>query len=156
MLTTHNVPYALKCIRHVLPDKPARADSETCSPSFLICSSQFSCEANLLHKKAGAFTGQAPARPGYRQILTRAAPTNDIHRGELRAVQLCNVSHMEHIRELMFCDFYGKDFDLTGPNWCDTVSDRSQREAADPIEEAAHSHHDIVMAGLPDSCCSFL
>ncbi len=57
---------------------------------------------------------------------------------------------------MVLCDFYGECFDLAGPNWCDAILDRCQREAADPIEEAAHGQHDIVMEGSPDSCCSFL
>ena len=51
-----------------------------------ICRSHLLYNTNLFHKKAG--TG--PRKPGTgsrdRQILTRAASADDVHRGQFRAI----------------------------------------------------------------------
>ena len=48
---------------------------------------------------------------------------------------------MEHIGEMVFCDFDGEGFYLAGPEGRDARPYRRQREAADPIEEAPQSQH---------------
>ena len=53
-------------------------------------------------------------------------------------MQLCDVAHMEHIRETQLCHLNGKGFDLRRPHRRDATADRGQREAANAIEQAAH------------------
>ena len=81
-------------------------------------------------------TGTGAARD--REILTRAAPADDVHGRQVRAVELCNVPDMSHVGEVCFRDFDGERFDLRCPQGRDPVSHRSQRKAADAIEQAAH------------------
>lgn len=45
---------------------------------------------------------------------------------------------MSHVGEVCFCDFDGERLDFRCPHGCDPVSHRSQRKAADAIEQAAH------------------
>ena len=45
---------------------------------------------------------------------------------------------MSHVGEVCFRDFDGERLDLRSPHGCDPVSHRSQRKAADAIEQAAH------------------
>ena len=48
---------------------------------------------------------------------------------------------MNHAGEAQFGDFDGKGFDLARPQRHDAMSHRGQREAPNPIEEAAHREH---------------
>ena len=52
-----NVPYALKCIRHIFPQHIPRSDSVTCSASLFVCISHLLYQSNLLHKQTGAGAG---------------------------------------------------------------------------------------------------
>lgn len=135
---------------HVLPNEVSRSNKVSWYPSLFICFSHLLCDACLLHEQAGAFSRQAPARPGDRQVLARATAADHIHRGQRGTVQLCDVPHMEHIGESQFRDFNGKGFDLAGPQRPDAVADCRQREAPDPIKEAPHRQHQhipVAMAG---------
>lgn len=53
MLSMHNVPYALKHIRHILPQKESGSNKVSCSPSAFICRSHLLYDPDLFHKKAG-------------------------------------------------------------------------------------------------------
>ena len=72
------------------------------------------------------------------EILTRAAPADDVHRRQLRATQLSDVAYMDHAGKAQLCHLNGKCFDLRRPYRRDAVADRSQRESADTVEQAAH------------------
>ena len=112
-----------------------------CPSASNICISHLLRDPNLLHKKAGSLAVKTPTRPGDRQILTRAAAADDVHGRQLGPIQFCDVPHMEHVGEMVFCDLNGKGFDLAGPEGCNSRPDCRQREAADPIEEAAQRRH---------------
>ena len=45
---------------------------------------------------------------------------------------------MNHVGEVRFRDFDGERLDLRSPHGCDPVSHRSQRKAADAVEQTAH------------------
>ena len=66
MISVHNVPYALKCIRNILPHHKSRSYIESCSASLSIRISHLLYNSNLFHKKAGAFTGEAGTVSGHR------------------------------------------------------------------------------------------
>ena len=53
-------------------------------------------------------------------------------------MQLCDVAHMEHIRETQLCDRNRECFNFRRPHRRDATADRGQREAANAIEQAAH------------------
>lgn len=56
---------------------------------------------------------------------------------------------MDHVWETEPGHLYGEGFDLTGPDGDNAVMHRSQRETADPIEQAAHRqrpHFDTACA----------
>ena len=53
-------------------------------------------------------------------------------------MQLCDVAHMEHIRETQLCDRNREGFDLRRPHRRDAAANRRQREATNAIEQAAH------------------
>ena len=55
-----------------------------------------------------------------------------------RAVQLCDVAYMDHAGKAQLCHLNGKGFNLRRPYRRDAVADRSQRESADTVEQAAH------------------
>ncbi len=81
-------------------------------------------------------TGTGAARD--REVLTRTAAADNVHGRQVRAIELCNISDMNHVGEVCFCDFDGERLDLRSPHGCDPVSHRSQRKAADAVEQAAH------------------
>ena len=81
-------------------------------------------------------TGTGAARD--REVLARAAPADDVHGRQLRAVELCNVPDMSHVGEVCFRDFDGERFDLAGPQRHNAVMDGRQREASYSIEKTSH------------------
>ena len=81
-------------------------------------------------------TGTGAARD--REVLTRTAPADDVYGRQVRAVELCNVPDMSHVGEVCFRDFDGERLDFRCPQGRDPVSHRSQRKAADAVEQAAH------------------
>ena len=91
----------------------------------------------MLHKKAGAGARQTGSRPGNTEILARGASADDIHGRQFRPVQLGDVPHMEHVGEVMLCHLNGKGFDFACPDRLDARPDRSEGEAANPIEKAS-------------------
>ena len=81
-------------------------------------------------------TGTGAARD--REVLTWTAPADDVHGRQVRAIELCNISDMNHVGEVCFCDFDGEWFDLTGPQGHNAVMDGRQREASYSIEKTSH------------------
>lgn len=79
MISVHNVPYVLKCIRHVLPCHVPGADLGSRAAALPLRCPHLLDNADLLHKKAGAGAGQSGPRSGDGEILARAAPADDIH-----------------------------------------------------------------------------
>ena len=49
---------------------------------------------------------------------------------------------------MVFRYFDGEDFNLAGPHGGDPIPDRRQWEAANPIEEASHGEHFILLSYL--------
>ena len=93
----------------------------------------------MFKKQSGTRALQSGACPGRnRAVLTRTAAADDIHGRQLRAFELCNIPDMSHVGEVRFRDFDGERLDFRCPQGCDPVSHRSQRKAADAIEQAAH------------------
>ena len=93
----------------------------------------------MFKKQSGTRALQSGACPGRnRAVLTRAAPADDVHGRQLRAVELCNISDMNHVGEVCHGHFDWERFDLRRPYRRDPVSHRRQREAADAVEQAAH------------------
>ena len=122
---------------HVFPCEEARSNKTSCSPSLHICRSHLLNNANLFHKKAG--TG--PRKPGtgssHAEVLTRAAPADDVHRGQFGPVQLGDVPHMDHVGEALPGHPDGERLDLTGPNGRDPIAYRRQRKAADSVKQTS-------------------
>ena len=81
-------------------------------------------------------TGTGAARD--REVLTRTAPADDVHGRQVRAIELCDISDMHHVGEVRFRDFDGERLDFRCPQGRDPVPHRSQRKAADAVEQAAH------------------
>ena len=133
----------------VFPAHPSWANSEPCPSSFQICISHLLYDSNLLHKKAGAGARQTGSRSSHTEILTGRTPADDIHRRQTCPVQLCDISHMDHVGKMVLRDLDGKGFDLAGPHGRDPVPDRSQGEAADAIEEAPHSECHPIAIPIP-------
>lgn len=136
----------------VLPNEVSRSNKVSWRTSLFIGFSHLLSNAYLFHEQAGAFSRQAPARSGDRQILARAASAEDVHGRQLCSIELGNVPDMNHIWKSGFCDFDGKGFNLGRPQRHDAVADSRQWEAPDPVEETPQRHHQviptvIVMAG---------
>ena len=53
-------------------------------------------------------------------------------------MQLSDVAYMDHAGKAQLCHLNGKGFNLRRPYRRDAVADRSQRESADTVEQAAH------------------
>jgi len=70
-----------------------------CSPSKFIVRSHLLYDAYLLHKKAGTGAGEPGARSGNGEVLARAAPADDVHRRQLRSIQLCDIPDVDHAGE---------------------------------------------------------
>lgn len=94
-----------------------------------------------MHKKTGALTRKSGARSGNRQILTRAAAADYIHRRQHRPVQLCYVPYMDHVGEVMLRHLDGKRLYLACPQRLDTASYSGKRKSAYPIKERAESEY---------------
>ena len=138
MLTTHNVPYALQRIRHILPRHKAGANAGSCTAALPFRRPHFLDDADLLHKKAGAGAGQSGPRSGDREVLTRAAPADDVHGDQKFSTQPGDIPLVGHAGEPAFGDFHGEWLDLAGPNRLDTISGRRQREPSDAVKQAPH------------------
>jgi hypothetical protein len=54
----------------ILPNEESRSNKVSWYPSLFICFSHLLCDADLMHKKAGAFARQAETRACYGHILT--------------------------------------------------------------------------------------
>lgn len=87
----------------------------SCSAAPLICIPHFFYNSDLLHKQAGTLPGKTGSGPRHAEILARAASGDDIHWGQISAVQLRDVPDMEHGGEPLFCHLDGEGFDLAGP-----------------------------------------
>ena len=92
------------------------------------------CDTDLFHEKAGTSARQTISGPGYTEVLAWTAPADDVHRGQLRPVQLGDISHMDHAGEVLFGHLDGELLDLAGPDWGDAVAYRRQRKTADPVK----------------------
>ena len=123
---------------HVFPREESRSNKTSCSPSLHICRSHLLYDANLFHKKAGTGPRKPGTGSGHTKILTRAAPADDVHWGQFGPVQLGDVPHVDHVGEAFFGHPDGERLDFAGPNGGDAVAHRSQRKAADPVEQAPH------------------
>jgi len=113
----------------------------SCSAVSFILASHLLYDPDLLHEQAGAFAGKPGALARHAKILTWAAACDDIHGRQLRAVQLCDVPDMAHLREPQLCHFDGKGFDLACPQWCDSIVRSRLGKPADPIEKAPQRQH---------------
>ena len=129
----------------VLPYHKSRSYRASCSPSKFIVCSQLLYYPDLLHEKAGTRTGKPGARSGDGEVLTRAAAADDVHGRQQRAIEFCDVPDVDHAGKVVFGYFDGKGFDFTRPQRHDAMSHRGQREAPDPIEEAAHCEHFLFL-----------
>ena len=69
MISVHNVPYVLKCIRNILPTHPAWADIDTEMASLLVCYPHLPHDPHLLHKQTASRSRQTGAFPGDGKIL---------------------------------------------------------------------------------------
>ena len=141
MISVHNVPYVLKCIRYVLPAHVSGSNSVSCPATSLICIPHFFYNSDLLHKQTGPSPGKTSSGPCHAEVLTGRTAGNDVYRRQVGAVEFCDVPDMEHIREPQSSDFNGKRLDLARPQRCDTVVERRQREASDPIKETSQGGH---------------
>lgn len=99
----------------------------------------------MLHEETGACALKTGSCAGDRKILTRRAATDDVNRGQNRAVQLDDVPDVDHVRKPNIRDLNGKDLDFACPHWNNSVANGSQRETSDPIEEASHRQHDYTI-----------
>ena len=138
MISVHNVPYVLKCIRHILPCHKSWPNIESCSASLYVCISHLLYQPDLFHEQTGTRSGKTCPCAGNGQILAWAAPADDVHGRQFRTMQLCDVAHVNHVGEAQLCHLNGKGFDLRRPHRRDATADRGQRESTDAIEQAAH------------------
>lgn len=122
----------------ILPDAESGPNSDTCPSTTLLCISHLLYDPDLLHKKAGALSGKPGSCSGHTQVLAWAAAADDVHGREPCAVQLCDVSHMEHVGEMGSGYLDGKGLDLAGPDRRDPTALRCQWEASDAIKKASH------------------
>ena len=139
MLTTHNVPYALQHINDVLPCHKSWPNIESCSASLYVCISHLLYQSDLFHEQAGTRSGKTCPCAGNRQILTWAAPADDVHGRQLRAIQLCDVTHMDHTWKALLRDLNGKGFNLRSPHRRNAAANGSQRKTTDAVKQASHS-----------------
>ena len=70
--------------------------------------------------------------------MTWAAPADDVHREQLRALESRDVPPTHHAGEALLCDLHGKRLYLAGPEGLDAKPLRGQGEAPDAIKEAPH------------------
>ena len=145
MLTTHNVIYAVKCIRDILPAHPSGTNKLSWLSISYICISHLLYDADLLHKKAGTRTGKSGSRSGDGEVLARAAAADDVHGRQKRAIELCDIPDVDHVGKVILRYFDGKGFYLARPQRHDAIPHRRQREAPDAIKEAAHCEHFLFL-----------
>jgi len=69
LLSIHNVPYVLQCIRDIFPHHESGPNKLTCSASTCICLPHFLNDSDLLHKQAAPLSGKASPFPSHRQVL---------------------------------------------------------------------------------------
>ena len=69
MISVHNVPYVLKCIRHIFPHEIPRSDHVTCPSIPFVRLPHFFYDAYLLHKQTASRSRQTGAFPGDGKIL---------------------------------------------------------------------------------------
>ena len=118
----------------------------SCSSSLYVSFSHLLNDSDLLHKQTGSFSGESqPFGAGHRKILTRGTASDDVHRRKLPPFELCNIAHMNHVGKMQLCYSHGKGFDLAGPEGFDPKLRCRQREAADPIEQAAHGQFIVFL-----------
>ena len=110
----------------------------SCSSTPYVSCSHLLDHSDLFHKQAGAFSGEASSRSGHGKVLTGTAPGDNIHRGQVSTIQLCDISDMDHAGKTQSCYRDGKRFDLTCPYRSDTMPHCCQWEATDSIEQTAH------------------
>ena len=65
MISVHNVPYVLKCIRNIFPDPESRPNMDSCPSRFSVCISHLLNDSYLFHKEAGTRTVQSGAHSGH-------------------------------------------------------------------------------------------
>jgi hypothetical protein len=121
----------------------------SCVAVSLILAPHLLYDSDLFHKQAASLAGKPGAPPRHGQILTWAAACDNVHRRQLRAVQLCNVPEPAHLRESQFCHFDGKGFDFACQQRGDAVADRRQREASDSIKQASQRWHQRITVSIP-------
>lgn len=128
MLSIHNVPYVLQCIRDILEQREPWVSVMCRLPHFI----------NYpygLHEKAAPFVRQPPALARQRQPLTRAAKCHDVHRRELPAVKLGDVPGVGHVREVFSCHRHAGRDDLACPQGCDIVKRSGVGKAPYAVEK---------------------
>ena len=91
-----NVVYALQHINDVFPNPESRPNMDSCPSRFSVCISHLLNDSYLFHKEARTRASKTCPCAGNGEILARAAPADDVHRRQIRAVQFCNVSHLLH------------------------------------------------------------
>ena len=73
MLSIHNVPYVLQCIRDIFPHHESGPNKLTCPASSYICIPHLLYQPYLFHKQAAPLSGKASPFPGHRQVLANKA-----------------------------------------------------------------------------------
>ena len=127
-----------ECARDVFPDEKSWSNRLTRSPSKYICISQLLCNPNLLHKQAGACPLQAKTCAARNaQILARAAPADDVYGRQFCTTQLGDVSNMNHVLEICFCDSDGKRFNFACPKGADSIAHCCQRKSANAVKQTS-------------------
>ena len=137
MLTTHNVPYALQHIRHVLPADPSRIFAIGGTPHFFDDSDGFI-------EKAGTGTVQTVPSACHAHVLTWAAEGDDVHRLDLAAVHSGDVPVVFHKRQALGGHSYGKRLDLRSPHGSDTGKQPAQRKTPGAVKQASEGYSLIL------------
>ena len=140
-----------ECSWHIFPCEEAGSNKTSCSPSVYIRRSHLLYNADLFHKQAGTGPCETGTGASYAQVLTRAAPADDVHRGQFGPVQLGDIPHMDHVGEMFLGHADRERLNLAGPDGGDPIAHRRQGEAADAVEEGTHGQHGASMAG-PGGC----
>ncbi len=133
-----------ECSWHIFPCEEAGSNKTSCSPSVYICRSHLLYNADLFHKQAGTGPRETGTGSRHAEILARAAPADNIHRGQLGPVQLGDIPHMDHAGEVFLGHADRERLDLAGPDGSDSIAHRRQRKAADPVKQGAHGQHSAM------------
>ena len=123
-----------ECAWHIFPCEEPRSNKTSCSPSLHICRSHLLYNTDLFHKKPGTGPCEAGTGTGNAKILARAAPADDVHRGQFGPVQLSDIPYMDHAGEVLFGYLDRERLDLAGPDGDDPAAHRRQGEAANAIK----------------------